>query len=119
MLWVMESDGFYIESLQKQTQYRTLLCKVPDEIFLDEVAEELTNISRKNLVTRMSLLCTLGAVAVRRRKLIEEFLKDQVGARFDWKVVSAGPDFEHSNGFSRFMGALLAPLPVVWIRIAL
>lgn len=43
MLWVMECDGFYLESLQKQTQYLDLLRKVNnDEVFIDEIAEELT-----------------------------------------------------------------------------
>ena len=38
----MEYDGFFIETLQRLTHYRDLLRKVPDEIFLDELAEDLT-----------------------------------------------------------------------------
>ena len=42
MLWVMNSDGFFIETLQNQTHYRDLLRKIPDEVYLDELAEDLT-----------------------------------------------------------------------------
>lgn len=42
MLWVLESEGFFLESLQKQTHYRELLRMVPDDVFLDELAEDLT-----------------------------------------------------------------------------
>jgi hypothetical protein len=38
----MECDSFYLESLEKQTRYRDLLRKVPDDVFLDELAEDLT-----------------------------------------------------------------------------
>jgi hypothetical protein len=45
-------------------------------------------------------------------------MKERVGNKFDWKVISAGVDFERAGVFSCLMAALFAPLPVVWIRIA-
>jgi len=45
-------------------------------------------------------------------------MREQVGNKFDWKVVSAGVDFERGNPLSNIMGALFAPIPIVWIRIA-
>jgi len=119
MLWVMEGDGFYIESLEQSSHYRELLRLVPDEIFLDELAEDLTDSVLRNHVTRLSMIRSLGYVAVKRRKEIEEILRHRVGNKIDWKVISAGLEFERAGVFNRFMACFFAPLPVVWIRIAL
>jgi len=118
MLWVMEGEGFYLETLENQSHYRSLLRLVPDDIFLDELAEDLTDAVKRNLVTRLSMIRSCGRVAAKRRKEIEDILIHRVGNKFDWKVISAGPDFERANVFSRLLASLLAPLPVVWIRIA-
>jgi hypothetical protein len=63
-------------------------------------------------------LFSFGNVAVKRKKGIEEVLRTMVNDKFEWKVVSAGVNFETAGAFSKLMGCLLAPLPVVWIRIA-
>jgi hypothetical protein len=59
-------------------------------------------------------------VATRRKKAIEEILKRKVGNTpgVNWKIVSTGVNCETATGFSRFMASLMAPLPVLWIRIA-
>lgn len=75
-------------------------------------------IAQTQKVTRLSMIRTLGQVSVKRRRGIEQVLREMIGDKFDWKVVSAGVDFEHAGIFGRIMGALMAPLPVVWIRIA-
>ena len=42
MLWVMEYDAFHLETLQRLSRYPDLLRLVPDDVFLDELAEDLT-----------------------------------------------------------------------------
>lgn len=64
------------------------------------------------------MITSLGGVAVKRRREIEEVMRHRVGNKFDWKVVSAGLDYEKAGTFRRFMASILGPLPVVWIRIA-
>jgi len=119
MIWPMENDAFYVETLQKCTHYNLLVRKVPDDVFLDELAEELSHITRTYIVTRSSLIYTLGGIVKKRNKAVEEALRKIAGDKFDWKVVAAGVDYETAGPLALFMACLLSPLPVLWIRIAI
>jgi len=66
MIWPMENDAFYVETLQKCTHYNLLVRKVPDDVFLDELAEELSHITRTYIVTRSSLIYTLGGIVKKK-----------------------------------------------------
>lgn len=70
-------------------------------------------------VNRLSLIKTVGGIAVKRQNAVEEVLRTFVGDKLDWKIVVNGVNFGRANVFSRLLGAFMAPLPVLWIRIAI
>jgi hypothetical protein len=114
----MEGDSFYLDTLQCQSQYPQLLKRVKDETILDEIAEQLTHVSQVHMVTRASLLLSLGDVSVKRQRAVEDVLRHYVGDKFEYKVIYAGPDFEKGGVFTRLVGCFFAPLPMLWVRIS-